>query len=161
MPVSPLWTSLFTTLGASPTSINMSETYSALQTHVVDGQENPLAVIETAKLYEVQKYCSMTNHMWDGYWLLANRRAFERMPKDVSAAVATAFNAAALQQRADVAALNGRLQGKLTDSGLAFNPVDPAPFRQLLHEAGFYKDWRGRYGADAWGVLEAAVGGLE
>jgi hypothetical protein len=49
------------------------EVYSALQTKVVDGQENPLAIISTAKLYEVQKFCSLTNHMWDGFWFLANQ----------------------------------------------------------------------------------------
>jgi tripartite ATP-independent transporter DctP family solute receptor len=55
VPVSPLWTSMFAALGAAPQSINFSEVYTALQTHVVDGEENPLAVIDTAKLYEVQK----------------------------------------------------------------------------------------------------------
>jgi len=77
VPVSPLWTSMFKALDASPASINFNEVYSALQTKVVDGQENPLAIISTAKLYEVQKYCSLTNHMWDGFWFLANRRAWE------------------------------------------------------------------------------------
>src|SRR5450755_805801 len=69
VPVSPLWTSMFKALEASPASINFSEIYSALQTKVVEGQENPLAVIDLAKLYEVQKYCSMTGHMWDGQWI--------------------------------------------------------------------------------------------
>ena len=73
VPISALWTSLFQSLGASPTSINFSEVYSALQTHVVDGQENPPAIISAAKLYEVQKYCSLTNHMWHGWWFLMNR----------------------------------------------------------------------------------------
>jgi TRAP-type transport system periplasmic protein len=68
VPVSPLWTSMFKALDASPASINFNEVYSALQTKIVDGQENPLAIISTAKLYEVQKYCSLTNHMWDGFW---------------------------------------------------------------------------------------------
>jgi TRAP-type C4-dicarboxylate transport system substrate-binding protein len=66
VPVSPQWTSLFKSFGASPTSINFSEVYSALQTKIVDGQENALQLIEIAKLYEVQKYVSITNHMWDG-----------------------------------------------------------------------------------------------
>ena len=70
---SPLWTSLFKHLGAAPASINFAETYSSLQTKVVDGQENPLAIISIAKLYEVQKYCSMTNHMWEGYWCMTNQ----------------------------------------------------------------------------------------
>ena len=61
--VSPLWTSMFSALGASPTGISINETYSALQTKVVDGQENPLVVVEAARFYEVQKYCSMTDHI--------------------------------------------------------------------------------------------------
>ena len=73
VPVSPLWTSMFKAFDASPASINFNEVYSALQTKIVDGQENPLAMISTAKLYEVQKYCSLTNHMWDGFWFLANQ----------------------------------------------------------------------------------------
>jgi tripartite ATP-independent transporter DctP family solute receptor len=81
VPVSPLWTSMFKAFDAAPASINFNEVYSALQTKIVEGQENPLALISTAKLYEVQKYCSLTNHMWDGYWFLANRRAWERLPK--------------------------------------------------------------------------------
>ena len=64
VPISALWTMLFETLGASPTGINFAEVYSALQTKVVDGQESPPAIISAAKLYEVQKYCSLTNHMW-------------------------------------------------------------------------------------------------
>src|SRR5271157_1640895 len=76
VPISPLWTSMFQAFGASPISINFSEVYSALQTKIAEGQENPLSLIEIAKLYEVQKYVSMTSHMWDGFWMLANRRGF-------------------------------------------------------------------------------------
>ena len=160
VPVSPLWTSMFAALGAAPASINFSEVYSALQTRVVDGQENPLAIIQTAKLYEVQKHCSLTNHMWDGYWFLANRRAFERLPKDAQEIVAREINRSAMDERADVAKLNGELRGTLTAAGLVFNEVDPAPFRDALRKAGFYAEWRGKYGDEAWRVLEEAVGGL-
>src|SRR5262249_48427629 len=83
VPVSPLWTSMFKAFGASPASINFAEVYSALQTKIVEGQENPLAIIETAKLYEVQKYLATTNHMWDGFWMLANARSFNALPKDI------------------------------------------------------------------------------
>jgi len=160
VPVSPLWISMYKAFGASPTSINFSEVYSALQTKVVDGQENPLAIIETAKLYEVQKYCSLTNHMWDGFWFLANKAAFARLPADLQAIVATEMNRAAIEERADVAKLNAELQGKLATQGLTFNPVDPAPFRDALRAAGFYSEWRKKYGEDAWKVLEANVGTL-
>ena len=158
VPVSPLWTSMFTALGAAPTSINFAEVYSALQTHIVDGQENPLSLIATAKLYEVQKYCSMTNHMWDGFWLLGNRRAFERLPADAQEIVSREYSAAAFAERADLAKLNADVRGTLEKNGLVFNTVDQASFRGALKQAGFYKDWREKYGEDAWHVLEDSVG---
>lgn len=158
VPVSPLWTSMFASLGASPTSINFSEVYSALQTHIVDGQENPLSLIESAKLYEVQKYCSLTNHMWDGFWLLANRRAFEKLPKDIQEIVAREMNRAAEEERADLAKANTQVRAGLESKGLVFNDVDPEAFRDKLRSAGFYKEWRGKYGEEAWHVLEDSVG---
>jgi tripartite ATP-independent transporter DctP family solute receptor len=160
VPVSPLWTSMFKAFDASPASINFSEVYSALQTKIVEGQENPLAIISTAKLYEVQKYCSLTNHMWDGFWFLANRRAWEAIPQDMRAIVAKNVNAAAVNERADVAKLNASLQQELAAKGLVFNQPDTAPFREKLRSAGFYAEWKGKYGEQAWGLLEKAAGKL-
>jgi TRAP-type transport system periplasmic protein len=160
VPVSPLWTSMFKALDASPASINFNEVYSALQTRVVDGQENPLAIISTAKLYEVQKYCSLTNHMWDGFWFLANRRAWESLPDDVRGIVAKHINAAGRKERDDVAKLNATLQQDLAAKGLVFNRPDPAPFRDRLRAAGFYTEWKGKYGDEAWSLLERSVGKL-
>ncbi len=158
VPPSPLWTSMFQALGAAPVTINFAEVYSALQTKIADGQENPMALIETAKLYEVQKYCSMTNHMWDGFHLLANRRAFEALPADLQAIVAAEFNAGALAQRADIATLNEGVRKTLEGRGLLINDVDNAPFREALKAAGFYKEWKGKFGDQAWATLESAVG---
>jgi TRAP-type transport system periplasmic protein len=160
VPVSPLWTSMFKALDAAPTSINFAEVYSALQTHIVDGQENPLAIISTAKLYEVQKYCSLTNHMWDGFWFLANKRAWERLPADLRTTVAKHINAAGLQERSDVADLNATLQKELAAKGMAFNQPDANAFRVHLRKAGFYAAWRAKYGDAAWAILEGAVGKL-
>jgi TRAP-type transport system periplasmic protein len=160
VPVSPLWTSMFKAFDAAPASINFSEVYSALQTKVVEGQENPLAIISTAKLYEVQKFCSLTNHMWDGFWFLANRRAWDAVPLDVRATVAKHINAAAVNERDDVAKLNASLKEDLAGKGLAFNQPAVAPFREKLRSAGFYAEWKGRYGDQAWELLEKAVGKL-
>ena len=154
VPPSPLWTSMFKALDASPASINFNEVYSALQTKIVDGQENPLAIISTAKLYEVQKYCSLTNHMWDGFWFLANQRAWEALPDDVRGIVAKNINIAGLKEREDVAELNATLQQSLAAKGLVFNRPDPAPFRDKLRSAGFYTEWKAKYGDEAWGLLE-------
>jgi tripartite ATP-independent transporter DctP family solute receptor len=160
VPVSPLWTSMYKAFEAAPTSINFNEVYTALQTKVVDGQENPLAIVSTAKLNEVQKYCSLTNHMWDGFWFLANRRAWERLPEDVRAVAAKHINAAGLKEREDVAKLNGNLQQELSAKGMVFNQPDPGPFREKLRKAGFYSEWKGKYGEEAWALLERAAGSL-
>jgi tripartite ATP-independent transporter DctP family solute receptor len=160
VPVSPLWTSMFKAFEAAPTSINANEMYTALQTKVADGQENPISVLEILKLYEVQKYCSLTNHMWDGFWFLANRRAWERLPADVRTVVAKHLNAAAQKEREDIATLNASLQPQLAARGIVFNQPDPVPFRDKLRKAGFYAEWKGRYGDEAWATLEKSVGTL-
>ena len=160
VPVSPLWTSMFQALGASPISINFSEVYSALQTKIAEGQENPLSLIEIAKLYEVQKYVSMTSHMWDGFWMLANRRSYAGLPADARAIVARELNASALAERADIAALNGSVAAELKTKGLSFVEVDKPAFRQALKRAGFYAEWKQKYGDQAWGILEGEVGVL-
>jgi tripartite ATP-independent transporter DctP family solute receptor len=160
VPVTALLTSLFSGLGALPSSISYSELYSALQTHIVEGQENPLAQVSTGKLYEVQKYCALSNHCWSGYWIVANRRAFGNLPADLQEIVKANFDAAALKQRADLLALDRTLQADLTSKGMTFNKPDPAPFRTALIKAGFYPQWQKTYGAEAWARLERYTGAL-
>ncbi len=160
VPPSPLWTSMFKALGAAPTSINFAEVYSALQTHLVDGQENPLAIISVAKLYEVQKYCALTNHMWDGFWFLANGAAWKKLPKEMQAVFTKHVDEAALLERGDVEKLNAGLQSDLAAKGMVFNTVDAAPFRNKLRSAGFYAEWHKKYGDAAWKLLEKSVGSL-
>ena len=110
----------------------LHEVYSALQTKIVEGQENPLAIIATAKLYEVQKYCSLTNHMWDGFWFLANRRAWEALPAGPARHRRQEHQRRWRNERADVAKLNAALQQELAAKGLTFNQPSIAPFREKL-----------------------------
>jgi tripartite ATP-independent transporter DctP family solute receptor len=160
VPVSPMGIALFKALGATPASLQFSEVYSALQTKVVDAQENPLAIVQTAKLYEVQKFCSNTNHSWDGYHFVFNGRSWRNLPDDVKVIVSRAFNEAGLQQREDVRKLNENLQGELTSKGLAFNSAKSDSFQAKLRESGFYKEWQERFGAEAWTLLEGTAGKL-
>jgi TRAP-type transport system periplasmic protein len=160
VPVSPIFTSLFKALGASPTSINFNELYTALQTHLVDGQENSLITIDAGKLYEVQKYVSETNHIWDPFWLIGNRRTSMKLPENIREIVRTELDRASMEQRADSISLNSSLKSDLTKKGLTFETADQAGFRAALTKAGFYKEWRDKFGADAWTALETAVGPL-
>ena len=160
VPASPLWTSMFKAFDAAPITINISETYSALQTKIAEGQENPLALIFTAKFYEVQKYLAKTNHMWDGYWQIANGKVWNGLPADVQTIIAKHINASAIQQREDIFKLNSSLEADLTAKGMVFNNVDTAAFRAKLSSAGFYKEWKGKFGADAWALLEKHAGSI-
>jgi TRAP-type transport system periplasmic protein len=158
VPPSPLWTSMFKAFGAAPAPLNFSEVYSALQTKVFEGQENPLAIIEAAKLYEVQKYLAKTNHMWDGFWFLANGKMWAGLPKDVQAVITKNVDAFAIKQREDIAGLNATLEKSLTEKGMSFNAVDNAKFREKLAAAGFYKEWQEKFGPEAWALLEKYAG---
>jgi TRAP-type C4-dicarboxylate transport system substrate-binding protein len=126
----------------------------------VEGQENPLAIIATARLYEVQKTCSLTGHVWDGYWILSNKRAFQRLPKDVQDIVSREFDKSAADQRADIAKLADTLRQELSGKGLQFLEVDREPFRQALAKTAFYKEWKDKFGAEAWAQLEKYSGKL-
>jgi TRAP-type C4-dicarboxylate transport system substrate-binding protein len=151
---------MFKAFGAAPASINFGKVYSALQTKIVEGQENPMPLIANAKLYEVQKYCSLTNHMWDGFWFLANRKAWERLPPDLRTIVAKHINAAAIAERTDIATLNVSIQKDLDSKGMVFNQPNVTAFRDRLRSAGFYSEWKGKYGDEAWALLERTSGRL-
>ena len=145
-------------MGADAQQIKFSELYVALQQGVVDGQENPLTNISSAKLYEVQKYVSLTSHMWSGYNLLANLKTWRALPEDVRTIVERNAVAYVRRQRADNSALNASLQDALAKRGMVFNTADTSGFRAPL--ADFYRRWKDHFGAKAWSLLEGHVGKL-
>ncbi len=157
-PSSKMWIELFKALGASPTPMNIAELYTSLQTHIVDGQENPLAVIEAAKFYEVQKYLSLTNHMWTGFWLIANNEAWKALPPDIQAVVTRNAAKYALLERDDIAKATTETLAKLKTQGLIVNTPDTAPFRAKL--GGYYAIAKELVGAPTFALLEQSVGKL-
>ncbi|HTF79331.1 MAG TPA: hypothetical protein VK620_34350 [Bradyrhizobium sp.] len=124
------------------------------------GQENPLAQVSTGKLYEVQKYCALSNHCWSGYWIVANRRALSSLPADLLDIVNSHFDAAAIRERADLQEMDRSLQAELAGKGMTFNNPDPVQFRAALVKANFYTQWQKTYGAEAWARLEQYTGRL-
>ena len=158
VPPAPLWTSMYKAFDAAPMTINFAEVYSSLQTKIADAQENPLAVIETAKLYEVQKFLSKTNHMWDGFWLLASGKVWPKLPSDVKGVLSKHFDAAIVKERQDIFELNSSLEKTLVSRGMVFNTVETPAFQAKLQSAGFYKEWKGKFGDDLWKLLEKTTG---
>jgi tripartite ATP-independent transporter DctP family solute receptor len=160
VPPAPPLTSLFKALDAAPTPINFNEVYTSLQTKVVEGQENPLAIIATTRLYEVQKTCSLTAHVWDGYWVLGNKRAFAKLPTDVQAIISRELDKSAIDQRADIAKLSESLKTDLKAKGITFIDVQQDDFRKALAGTNFYAEWKQKYGPTAWDLLEKVSGKL-
>jgi len=160
VPVAPLFLAAFKALGASPTAINFDELYTALQTKIVDGQENDLINIRVGRLYEVQKYCSMTGHIWDGYFTLANSQALHDLPDDLRGILESNLNTEAVAERETVKQTMLTVREELAKSGLSFVEPDRATFRAELSKSGFYAETRTKFGKEAWELLEATVGPL-
>jgi len=158
VPAGALLVSFFKALGASPATINSSESYTALQTKVVDGLEVPLATFQTGRYYEVQKYVSLTRQMWDGQWSLANGALWKSLPADIQTIIANNLNQSALDQRADVVALENQVILDLPKHGVEVFKVDQKPFHEKVKSAGFYTEWKGKFSPEAWALLEKYAG---
>ena len=157
VPAGPLFNDMFRTLGAEPVTINSIDIYAALKDGRADAQENPLALVDSFRLYEVVKYISMTSHMWSGFNQMAHLPTWRRLPADIQEIIERNVAQAVRLQRQDQAEANGRLRAELTTArGLAFNDVDQAPFRREL--SGFYKTWKEKLGPLCWSLLEDAAG---
>jgi C4-dicarboxylate-binding protein DctP len=107
----------FRTLGAIPQVMAFSEVYQALQTGVVDGQENTWSNIYTQKMHEVQKYATVTNHGYIGYVVVANKKFWEGMPPDIRAACEKALKEATEYGNGQSARENDDALGDIKKSG--------------------------------------------
>ena len=158
VPTIAIWVNLFKALGASPTPVAGSEIYTALQTHLADGQENPYLAIETFKIFEVQKSLSETNHMWTSQSMFANPEAWNALPSDIRDVVLRNAALAAIVSRRDAELLNNALRDKLQRQGLTLYKPDIAPFRAKL--GGYYAGLKSDIGATGWAILEKYAGKL-
>ncbi len=147
-------------LGAVAVAINSNEMYTALQTHIADAQESPIIAVESFRLFEVQKYYSLTHHQWSGFWTLINMDKWNALPAALQQIVRARMDAAALQQRRDTELISASLQDKLERQGLAFNAAPPASFHAKLVAKGYYDRWKAEFGDRAWATLEKYTGRL-
>jgi tripartite ATP-independent transporter DctP family solute receptor len=158
LPAGQMFTDTFRALGAEPVTINVNGIYDALKTGKVDAQENPLAVNEVFRLYEVQKHLAMTNHMWSGFNLMANGALWRRLPSDIQAVIERNATKYVRLQRDDQGRFNAGLRTTLAGRGMIFNEVNQAPFRARM--APVYAAWREKLGSKCWSLLEGHVGKL-
>jgi tripartite ATP-independent transporter DctP family solute receptor len=148
----------FRALGATPVVVNIRELFDALRERKVDGQENPLAVVEVNRLYEVSRHVSLTGHMWSGFNLLGNLAFWQRLPAALQEVVNRAVATHIERQRVFTRRFNRSLETRLAaERGMSFTAADADSFRRVL-SGEFYRRWRGELGAKAWGLLESAAG---
>jgi len=157
-PVQKMTVDFFATLGAVPKQYTLSRLYEVLRDHLADGQTDPLSIVVVLKLYEVQRYLSLTNHWWSGFVLVAHPAAWTALPADLQALVAKHAREAALAQRQDMGRLNTSALATLQEKGMIVNETDVSGFKKPL--AAFYARWKQEYGEKAWSLLEAWVGKL-
>lgn len=127
-PADPMTIDIFRALGASTEQIAFGELYIALQQGVVDGQENPLANIESSKLYEVNKYISLTAHKWESTPFLMSKIAEARLGADLEAVKAAAQEAGDLQRSLSAQKATDTLAAFKSNAAIEIADVDRAAF---------------------------------
>jgi tripartite ATP-independent transporter DctP family solute receptor len=155
-PGGALASDFFRSLGAEAGYVPFNRMYLALQARRFDGQSDPLGVVLSLRLYEVQAYLSLIGHWWSGFTLLANADLWAALPAALQQVVERNAEKFALLQRADVAAVNAAGAERLAGLGMVVNSADTASFRARL--GPFYARWRERAGAAGWLTLENFAG---
>jgi tripartite ATP-independent transporter DctP family solute receptor len=150
----------FRSMGAAVTPIPPNELYTALQTHLVDGQETGILLIEAQRFFEVQHYLSLSNHMWSGYWNLVSLDKWNSLPPKFQAILRRNMDLAAMKERRDTELQTKATIDKLHRQGMLVNNVDIESFRAKLSAAGYYPRWKKEFGDEAWAALEKYAGKL-
>jgi len=119
---------MFQTYGANPSPMALSEVFVALQTGVMDGQENPLTQIYSSKFQEVQKHLSMTGHVYTPAYLATGARKFASLPADVQAALTAAARETQAYVYEQAAKLDNDLLDKIKAAGVSVNEADKDAF---------------------------------
>jgi tripartite ATP-independent transporter DctP family solute receptor len=121
----------FKALGASPVTMAVGELYTALAQGTVDGQENPSSIIFASKYYEVQKYLSLTNHVFSPVVVMVSEDFWKKLPDDLRKIVEEEFINARARSRPISEKMDDDITERLREY-MEVNAVDIAPFRDLV-----------------------------
>lgn len=131
----PMYIQAFSLLGGNPVPMPLSELYTALETKAVDAQEHPVGIFWSAKLYEVQKHLSLTNHGYTPLIVVMNKAKFDGLsPELQKAVVASAQEAGKYQRQLNLDNEKGILE-KLQKAGIEIvEKVDTQPFKAIIEK---------------------------
>ena len=119
---------MFQAYGANPSPMKFSELFTALQTGVMDGQENPFTQIYSAKLQEVQKYLSLSGHVYTPAYLTVGKTKWESLPPDVRKILEDTAKETQAYVYEQAAKDDAELLGKIKQAGVQVNDVDKDAF---------------------------------
>ncbi|MDR1828654.1 MAG: TRAP transporter substrate-binding protein [Methylobacteriaceae bacterium] len=132
----PVHLAVFRELGANPVSMAFSEVFSALQQGVIDGEENPLGNITTAKFYEVQKYLTLTNHASERIAMVASKQFYDSLTAEEQQALREGANIARDHMRSAVAESDRQSLEEIRKNGTTeINEISPEVLAEMLKKA--------------------------
>ena len=159
----PAHVATFESLGANPTPMNFGEVYSALQQGVIDGQENPLAIITSQRFYEVQKYLSTTGHVFAVYMPVVSKPFFDSLSAEHQQLIRASMARARAHQAELVAAEDASQLDEIRSAGvevLELTAEQRQAFADQTESVRLqYRDEVGAEAYDAWGAAVGAASG--
>lgn len=147
----------FKSMGANATPMAFGEVFAALETHAIDGQENPLVTIDTSKMYEVQKYLTMTRHAYTPFLVLYSKKLWDQLSPEEQKILSECSTVGRDEQRRVSRELNDKSLANLKKQGMQVSEVDPAELAKMReataavyqrHEATIGKETIERLKAD-------------
>lgn len=153
-PDNPFRITIFRHFGANPTPMSFAEVYVALRQGVIDGQENPLSSINSAKFYEVQKYISLSNHVFTPSVFMFSKLHWDSWPSDVQTAITEASEAAMAFSHEQSAANESSLRAAM-EAHSEFNEIDADAFREAAMP--LYAEIEEKVGKELWAKVLAAA----
>ncbi len=150
--------SSFNTLGANAVPMAFSELFSALETKTVDGQENPFNTILSSKFYEVQKYMTVTNHVYSPWIVLVSKKYWSTLSKDEQKILSDAAKTSRDFERKDTRDEASRAMGDLKAKGMQINELPPAEATRMRNQlTKVYAQIGAGVGMDLWNETQAEL----
>ena len=148
----------FQTLGANAIPLAFSELFSALETKTVDGQENPFNTILSSKFYEVQKYMTVTNHVYSPWIVTASKRWWDSLSKDEQKVLMDAAKTSRDFERKDTRDEAAKAMGDLKAKGMEINELSPAEAARMRDKlTKVYATIGADIGMDLWNETQAEL----
>ena len=147
----------FQALGAGPVPMVWGEVYTSLDQGVIDAQENPITVIYTNSLWEVQDYTTLTGHVYGPHLVLISRQTLDGLPDDLRQVLLDTVGEVTHYQREQSVAVESEQIELLRAEGMTINPVDTAAFRERM--LAVHEEYQDRFGADLMDSIRRAADG--